>query len=74
MDKELEIHIQKIRERVSYKRWQMIYGFLVRKPSKAMLLRFIYSQMDSMKAFHYRTQSFYAAESLNQFIKDKNLK
>lgn len=66
------INENKIRRRISYKRFEKIYNTLQgTSDQKINTMRIIYVTMDDMKAFHYETQSQYAYEALNQLLKDK---
>jgi hypothetical protein len=61
----------KIRERVSYKRFEKIYNTLEGN-NKAQTMKTIYNVMEDMKAFHYRTTALHAYESLQLLLEDKN--
>ncbi len=62
----------KIRQRISYKRFEKIYNTLQGTPAqKAKTMFTVCDTMDDMKAFNYKTQSEYAYESLQTLLEDK---
>ncbi|RLC77546.1 MAG: hypothetical protein DRI61_11395 [Chloroflexi bacterium] len=64
----------RIRKRMSYRRWKRFLDFLNTNPSKAEILRRIHDLIDlELRGYGYATHSMYAKESLEQLIKDEGL-
>jgi len=63
--------IQRIRARSSYFLFRQLYDFLKAKPSITQILWEFYDVLDTRGSFGSRTNAYYAAESLEWVLKDK---
>jgi len=62
--------IRQIRTRASYHLFKELYDFLETNRNIADILRKLYEILDSRHGFGSRTNAVYAAESLEQVLKD----
>ena len=62
--------VDKIRNRMSYKRFLAIQQTIVAPISIDEKMKYIYLQMNDMSAFHSQKNADYALESLRQLLQD----
>ena len=61
---------ERIRQRKSYLMFKEWFAFLNTNPENKAILRKLYTTLDNKYAFHSKTQSTYAQESLDLLLED----
>lgn len=60
----------KVQDRVSYSRWRKMAEFLKTKPSDVEIMKYVDSLLNEMHAYGSMQAAGYAAESLEEVIKE----